>query len=266
MGYTYIPHQQYDTNPIHPKVNTSPSMVPNMCKCPTKPRFLGECLILGGIDCQECGTVGVDKFDRLKYPISISNLGYPFKNSHWTVSKSFRDSNRSHFEIPPCTGFVGTHSWRVPCIRESCEFLQQALETPKEIKKTQVGKKQMHNYHGQQLVISLSISITISDDYNGQYKDSQWWWNDQKLYNPIFGPWQIWWETRKLGSQFFIAGGSTPRDVEAASNQIWLEHAGTSLRSTEMMRIYYEFPDWSFAWQEKIMEPSQLVGDLLWFS
>ena len=137
MGYTYIPHQQYDTNPIHPKVNTSPSMVPNMCKCPTKPRFLGECLILGGIDCQECGTVGVDKFDRLKYPISISNLGYPFKNGHWTVSKSFRDSNRSHFEIPTCTGFVGTHSWRVPCI-ESCEFLQQAWDTPKEIKKTQV--------------------------------------------------------------------------------------------------------------------------------
>ena len=193
MGYTYIPHQQYDTNPIHPKVNTSPSMVPNMCKCPTKPRFLGECLILGGIDCQECGSVGVDKFDRLKYPISIPNLGYPFKNCHWTVSKSFRDSNRSHFEIPPCTGFVGTHSWRVPCIRESCEFLQQAWETPKEIKKTQVGKKQMHNYHGQQLVISLSISITISDDYNGQYKDSQWWWNDQKLNNPIFGPCQIWW-------------------------------------------------------------------------
>lgn len=29
---------------------------------------------------------------------------------------------------------------------------------------------------------------------------------------------------------------STPRDVEAASNQIWLEHAGTSPRSTEMMR------------------------------
>lgn len=77
MGYTYI------TSPtIWYKSHPSKSIVPNMCKCPTKPRFLGECLILGGIDCQECGTVRVDKFDRLKYPFFASQTW----DSHWKTA------------------------------------------------------------------------------------------------------------------------------------------------------------------------------------
>ena len=121
--------------------------------------------------------------------MSISNLGYPFKNGHWTVSKSFLDLNLSHFEIQTCTGFLEhvepiLDESHISGKAESREFLQQGCEAPKRIKNTQVWKKQMHNYHGQQLVILLSIR---NCNYSTcQYKGSQWWWNDIKWPEVIY--------------------------------------------------------------------------------